>query len=198
MARSSSPARSSPRRRWFSGVSISGTTISPISPRVQVIRTTRWPASMALTIAPPVPIVSSSGWAWTVMSVGRWGSVRGRGLGVGVGGGVGLIGHARMLARDRGSPPGSRRYHRVDGTPARRAGPAGRPDRRRLLDRPGRAVLHDAARRPRRGRHQGGAARGRRDPRAGVRRGSGPRPTGPGPPPTTSRSTATSARSGWT
>ena len=37
-----------------------------------VTSTTRWPASTALAIAPPVPIVSSSGWAWTVMRVGRW------------------------------------------------------------------------------------------------------------------------------
>ena len=40
--------------------------------------------------------------------------------------------------------------------------------RHRLLDRPGRAVLHDAPRRPRRGRHQGRAARGRRDARLGA------------------------------
>ena len=73
--RSSSPARISPRRRWLSGVSISGTTISPSSPRVQVTRTTRWPAATALAIAPPVPIVSSSGWAWTVIRVGRWPAV---------------------------------------------------------------------------------------------------------------------------
>ena len=72
MARSSSPARISPSRRWLSGVSMSGTTISPISPRVPVTRTTRWPASAtALAIVPPVPIVSSSGWAWTVIRVGR-------------------------------------------------------------------------------------------------------------------------------
>ena len=72
IARSSSPARISPRRRWLSGVSMSGTTISPSSPRVPVTRTTRWPSATALAIAPPVPIVSSSGWAWTVIRVGRW------------------------------------------------------------------------------------------------------------------------------
>ena len=37
-----------------------------------------------------------------------------------------------------------------------------RAARRRLLPRPGRALLHDAARRPRRGRDQGGVARRRR------------------------------------
>ena len=72
MARSSSAARISPSRRWLSGVSSSGTTISPISPRVQVTSTTRCPAATALAIEPPVPIVSSSGWAWTVIRVGRW------------------------------------------------------------------------------------------------------------------------------
>ena len=50
---------------------------------------------------------------------------------------------------------------------------ARRPARHRLLDRPRRAVLHDAARRPRCGRHQGRAARGRRRRAAGGRRGSG-------------------------
>ena len=54
IARSSSTARSSPSLRWFSGVSISGTTISPCSPRVPVTRTTRWPSATALAIAPPV------------------------------------------------------------------------------------------------------------------------------------------------
>ena len=49
-----------------------GTTISPSSPRVQVTSTTRWPAATALAMVPPVPIVSSSGWAWTVIRVGRW------------------------------------------------------------------------------------------------------------------------------
>ncbi len=72
MARSSSTARISPRRRWLSGVSSSGTTISPISPRVPVMRTTRRPSATALAIVPPVPMVSSSGWAWTVMRVGTW------------------------------------------------------------------------------------------------------------------------------
>src|SRR4029079_508984 len=43
--------------------------IPPIAPRVQVTRTTRWPARTAFAIVPPVPIVSSSGWAWTVMRV---------------------------------------------------------------------------------------------------------------------------------
>ena len=47
------------------------------------------------------------------------------------------------------------------------AGSARRPARRRLLDRPRRPVLHDAPRRSRRGRHQGRAARRRRDPRLG-------------------------------
>ena len=61
--------RISPSRRWLSGVSISGTTISPCSPRVHVTSTTRWPSATALAIAPPVPIVSSSGWAWTVMRI---------------------------------------------------------------------------------------------------------------------------------
>ena len=48
IARSSSPARISPRRRWLSGVSMSGTTISPSSPRVQVTSTTRWPVGDGL------------------------------------------------------------------------------------------------------------------------------------------------------
>ena len=48
-----------------------------------------------------------------------------------------------------------------------RSGPAGRDPRRRLLDGPGRPVLHDAAGGPRRGRGQGRAARGRHDARLG-------------------------------
>ena len=52
-------------------------------------------------------------------------------------------------------------------SPTRPARPAGRDPRRRLLDGPGRAVLHDAARGPRRGRRQGRATRGRRDARLG-------------------------------
>ena len=55
---------------------------------------------------------------------------------------------------------------------------ARRPERRRLLHGPGRAVLHDAARRPRGGRHQGGAAGGRRDARLGP--AVGRRPTADG------------------
>ncbi len=58
----------------------------------------------------------------------------------------------------------------IDGRPAtpgtptrRRARAAGRDPRRRLLDGAGRAVLHDAAGGPGRGRRQGRAARGRRD-----------------------------------
>src|SRR5919197_5679607 len=75
MAASSSAARLSARRRWFSSVSSSGTTISPSSPRVHVTRTTRCPSRTALAITPPVPIVSSSACAWTVMSVSRLSSV---------------------------------------------------------------------------------------------------------------------------
>src|SRR3989304_1460163 len=70
MAAPGSAARISPRRRWFSGVFISSTTMSPSSPRVQVTRTTRWPAATDLAIRPPVPMGSSSGWAWAVLRGG--------------------------------------------------------------------------------------------------------------------------------
>ena len=85
------------------------------------------------------------------------------------------------------------------GTPAhRRARPAGRDPRRRLLDGPRRPVLHDAPRGPRRGRHQGRAARGRRDawlgPAVGGRRGR----RHPDRRLLPRRSTATSARSAST
>src|SRR6476660_7270862 len=53
---------------------MSGTTISPCSPRVQVTRITRRPSATAFAITPPVEIVSSSGWAWTVINVSRCGS----------------------------------------------------------------------------------------------------------------------------
>ena len=49
-----------------------------------------------------------------------------------------------------------------------RPGAARRDPRRRLLDGPRRALLHDAPRGPRRGRGQGRAARGRHDPRLGA------------------------------
>ena len=37
----------------------------------------RCPSRTVLAMSPPVPIVSSSGWAWVVMSVSRRGSVIG-------------------------------------------------------------------------------------------------------------------------
>ena len=77
-------------------------------------------------------------------------------------------------------------------------GPLAGTPRHRLLDGPGRAVLHDAPRRPRRRRHQGRAPRGRRDPRLGSAVGRAMRPPGRGPRRTSSRSTATSAASGST
>ena len=123
------------------------------------------------TIAPPVPIVSSSGWAWTVIRVGPMrGRLGGRAC---PGRGGGLIGHAAMLTRsadpdrDAARPLGDAALPSRDGTtPRLRA--AGRPDRHRLLDGPRRAVLHDAPGRSRGGRHQGGAAGRRRDARLGA------------------------------
>ena len=92
--------------------------------------------------------------------------------------------------------PSDRGYHRATmaARPRSRSRAARRPARHRLLDGPGRAVLHDAPRRPRRRRHQGRAARGRRDARLGPAVGRpGGRRRDAGRPPTTSRSTATSA-----
>src|SRR6202521_1445453 len=43
--------------------------ISPTSPRVAVMSTTRWPCALAFIIPPPVEMASSSGCAWTRSSV---------------------------------------------------------------------------------------------------------------------------------
>ena len=43
--------------------------ISPRSPRVATTSTTRWPASAAIRMVPPVAMASSSGWAWKQTSV---------------------------------------------------------------------------------------------------------------------------------
>ena len=104
----------------------------------------------------------------------------------------------RDASARRGFATGTGRYHRAMPSPSVAPGPLAGLTVDRLLDRPGRAVLHDAARRPRSGRHQGRAARRRRDARLGSRHGSVPTRTARGRRPTTSRSTATSARSGWT
>src|SRR6185369_14787123 len=114
MDRSSSPARISPSRRWLSGVSIAGTTISPCSPRVHVTRTTRRPAATDLAMTPPVPIVSSSGWAWTVIRVGRWGS----------GAGASAVAEARWLSEAVGSSVMAASSHR---SAVRRPPPAYHP-----------------------------------------------------------------------
>ena len=168
---SSSPARISASRRWFSGVSSSGSTISPSSPRVQVTRTTPWPAAAAFAMTPPVPIVSSSGWAWTVMRTWRVEGV----------GDAGMAGwyptgprRSTRLGADGGGPA---RYDARAMTAAPRSRPARRAPRRRLQHGAGRALRNDAPRRPRGGRRQGGAAGGGRDAWLGAavgRRGRGP------------------------
>src|SRR6187551_1391287 len=52
------------RGRASSGSSV-GSWISPSAPSVQVTRSTRMPSATRRAIVPPVPIDSSSGWAWT-------------------------------------------------------------------------------------------------------------------------------------
>ena len=197
---SSSPARISPRRRWLSGVSISGTTISPSSPRVHGDEHDAMARGDGLGHGPTgadrlVVRVGVDGHQGRAMArgVGRHGvpmlahpARPGDGSAVGVGG--------RPVGRAGSAPLPS-----VDGQPTR-PGSARRPARRRLLDGPGRAVLHDAAGRPR-APTSSRSSRPRATRRAaGDRRGSGrPRArASPGPRPTTSRSTATSAASGST
>ena len=87
-------------------------------------------------------------------------------------------------ASTRSSPPRSRERTRAG---------AGRHRRRRLLADPRRAAVHDGPRRPRGRRDQGRVAGRRRHARAGGRRSP---PTARAR--TSSRSTATSARSPWT
>src|SRR5499427_5376695 len=61
-ARRYSPSRSPPpSARWASSAGM----ISPSSPSVQVTRVTGTPSAAYLAIVAPVPIDSSSGWAWT-------------------------------------------------------------------------------------------------------------------------------------
>ena len=160
IARSSSPARISPSRRWFSGVSIvrdddlahlaarAGDEDDPMAGRDGLGHRAAGPDRLVVGVG----VDGHQG--------GAMGAAR-----IGVGGG-GRVGHAADASAGRGSAPGRgatiARWHAPHGP-----GAARRPARRRLLDGPGRAVLHDAPRRSRGGRRQGRATRGRRDPRLG-------------------------------
>src|SRR5918997_2910153 len=68
-------ALSSPSRCWPSSSPCSAarcarseTRTSPSSPRVQVTRVTAAPSDTYFAMVAPLPIVSSSGWAWTSIS----------------------------------------------------------------------------------------------------------------------------------
>ena len=168
MARSSSPARISPSRRWLSGVSMSGTTISPISPRVHGDEDD----------APALGDGLGHRRRRCRSSRRRGGHGRSSGSSGSGGGRLGRsgrrcdrVGHRGRAAAATSSPAlPSRRCRRLAPRRSARAVCASSTARRSWPGRTATMLLGDLGRR----RHQGRAARGRRDPRLGAAVGRRP------------------------